>query len=114
MPSYSVPTHFSVYYPFEPAGKRYWNSGGSIWIEQYDSGRYGRFIVTGRDSVDGATGTLIVMLSKGATTAPPESANQFQIFIPDLGSPHMRLWARSKKDGEWKKWSLLNKMEEIE
>jgi hypothetical protein len=110
------PKHFWFDYPFEPSpGKRIWSRvDNNTWIEEYGNGVSSRFQITGLETVEGTSGTLITKVAGNTGKTLTGNEGNFQVFIPDLGSAHMRLWCRNKINGEWETWKFLNEAKGVE
>ena len=99
----SVPTSFSVEYPFpDPHGTgiRTWRREGTEWVEHFPDGAESRSETIGRIAVQGDSGTL-------AHTKDPQ--HQYEYFIPDKDSKLM--WIRIRQPGG--SWSFLNEMKDV-
>ena len=84
------------------------------WTEEYGSAVSSRFKIIGRETVQGVSGTLVAKISGDVQQTLTANDGAFQVFIPDVGSSHMRLWCRNKIKGEWGQWKFLNEMQGVE
>jgi hypothetical protein len=99
----SVPTSFSVDYPFpDPhgTGMRNWRREGTEWVEHFPDGVESRSETVGRIAVQGDSGTL----ARTKDRQPP-----YEYFIPDKDSKLM--WIRIRQPGG--SWSFLNEMKGV-
>ena len=110
------PQRFWFDYGFQPSpGKRFWSAAGQVWTERYEDGHQSQFRVIGRATVKGATGILAAKFKGNIEQADPADEGTYQVFIPDLGSQPMQLWARARNNGGvWGNWSFLNEMRDVE
>jgi len=107
--------HFWFDYPFQPSpGKRYWTAVGQTWIEQYESGEYGRFKVESHTTVNTMPGTVVIKTSGGSDKTLTGKEGNFQVFIPDTGNTKMALLFRRKVNSTWQAWQSLPEMKNIE
>lgn len=109
------PQHFWFDYPYQPLpGKRYWTAVGKMWIEQYESGDYSRFLVVCRTNLLGTAGTLLVKVEGEPDRTQCGNDNNFNAFIPDRNSREMQFWFRRKDNGIWSDWRALADMKGVE
>jgi hypothetical protein len=109
------PERFYFNYNFGPAGERgrhdWTRVDSTTWVEQFPSGFQNRIRAIGRITVDGDSGTLLVLVSSGPqSNLKREDLNgKLQYFIPDKGS-HL-MWLRDRLMGEG--WNFLGEMQGI-
>ena len=69
------------------AGRRDWSTtDGKVWVERYPSGARTVFEAVRRESISGASGTVVRPISTSAPGVVVGGADSTEIFIPDAGS----------------------------
>jgi hypothetical protein len=80
-------------------GRRIWTMiDKDTWTEEYDSG------------------TVVSKIAGDLALTGAANDDSFRVFIPDIGSPRMRIWVRTKNktNGEWGEWKYLPDMQGVQ
>jgi hypothetical protein len=108
--------HFWFAYPHQPQpGNRIWiNVRQTNWVEVYPDGSQSRYLLLGRETVDGLSGVVVVKTEGDAETTWTLNDGSFQAFLPDKNSAKRVLYFRHRGDGQWQPWRPLAEVYPIE